>query len=104
MPVYGYQSVVQSVPTGNSRVRFFGGRATRVSLLVSSTVSALIRISPNGGSDDGSLAVMIRTDEHNALPFKDYGPVIQGEIWVSHTNAAPATISLTEVYFITRCS
>lgn len=101
MPIlYDFQSVVISVPTGTNRVQFLTGNANRVSLIVSGVQSTLIRIAGTAGSGTDGIFASVSQFNYFAMPFSDYGPLIQQPIFLSHTGAGSIELIATEIFRI----
>jgi len=93
----------QSIGAGTERAQFLGGNSRRVGLIVSGDATTVVRVGFRGGSDSGGVFVYVDSTRGRELPFRDYGPTIQGEIWCSHISGFAIVIAVTEIYLITRC-
>ncbi len=99
---YAWRTIQPTVANGSDRTLIFNGNSRRV-MLALSTSSFGVSISNNPGSSPTGVFAFEGSAFMFRLPFGDYGPAMQGEIWISHGAAAPIVVICTEVYFLTRC-
>jgi hypothetical protein len=100
---YAFRSITTVVPTGTNAVQFLDGNPSRVSLIVASHVSSSMRLAANGGSSFEGLWNVISSQLPTPLTYRDFGPVIQYPLFVSHTSGGNVTITVTEIYRLPGC-
>ena len=103
MANYSYNIVSISVPSGFARVQFFCPNPSRVSLLVSCEGFFSARIATRGGSGSDGFWYVVNTQSGTPLTYKDYGPLIQDEVWLSHNDTSSRKLIATEICRLSGC-
>lgn len=103
MAQYAWNSITQTVPNGVNAVEFLGNNPLRVSLIVASSVGTGMRLCNFGGTTFQGLWNLISSQIPMPMTYRDYGPVIQAPLFVSHTSGSPIVITVTEVYRLPGC-
>lgn len=101
MSAYGYRNFQFATAAGNVPLRVIGSNARRLTLLISGDVSTFLRV---GNSANGGTVQAFITVSGIAAPpltYRDFGTLMQYEIWVSST-AAITNLFVTEVYLLSR--
>lgn len=100
---YQYRFVTLSVPQGTTNLLAFGANPRRVSLAISAVNSGVVRVS---SSAVPLLYVWFFYSSLSVRPFtyRDFGPIMQGPIYISHTGNQTATIAVVETYTIGACA
>jgi len=103
MALYDYHIVRFTVPNGAVRTKVLSGNSRRVSIVLSSFVGIICTLANAGGSGTEGVFGFFNPTLSDILAFRDYGPIIQGEIWLSHNSGVPVQLAVTEVYLLSQC-
>lgn len=99
---YDYRSIAQAIGVGG-RLQFLPGNSTRVSLFVSLLTAGAFRICYANGAPNTFVYLSQSGVQQVVLTFRDYGTIIQSEVWIENASAAGITVSVTELYRISEC-
>lgn len=98
MPSYTYNRTKVAIDADPLRTFVFPGNSRRVSLILSMGFSKTVGVfcdEDEVSGELGSLAWLAFPGTH-ILPFRDYGPSIQGEVYITAQGGALA-LTVTEV-------
>jgi hypothetical protein len=93
---------MQTIPAAG-KLKYLSGNSNRVSLICACDNATLFRISTNGSAPGTDAFISGFGTLSNAYPFRDYGPIIQGEIWIENPAASAITLTVTEVFRLGSC-
>lgn len=94
------QVTAQQVASG--RVKLLGANANRLTLVLSCGDTAAGSLL-NVAADQGGTKLILRTSNPQTVtfPYRDFGPLITGEIWVAIESSTPtAVVNGTEVFVV----
>jgi hypothetical protein len=101
--MYDYRLQLVSVAPGSVGTKLLTGRSSRVSLIVSGNFSATLQLLTIASPTTTSRIVSILAPQALVMPFRDWGPIIQGEIWAITNSAGALDVLVAEVFSLTRC-
>ena len=80
-----YYYRANSVTTGLANVRslLFPANSSRVTLVITTTAGGIVRVCDADGSSLNNVLVVVTSSGMNVFPYRDFGPSISGEVWVS---------------------
>lgn len=101
--IYGFSTLVVTNPTGTDKSFLIASRPKRVSLIVSSLVAATLVLSTSQAAGNADVFWSGNVRPSAIVTFRDFGPLIQMPIFFNATVAGAFTVSVTEVYALSRC-
>ena len=104
MARYASTSVVISVASGVDRTQALVGDSRRVSIVIANPLGLLLRLATLSGNGTDNVYSILNGPINVVFPFRDYGPLIQGELWLSHNGRVATDIFVTEIHHISRCN
>lgn len=104
MARYGYRTAAITAGGIGVRVQLLRGDSRRVSVNISHTGSGSFRVFDRNGTGIGNMIV----DTTGSLvplrmAFRDYGPMIQGEMWASQEGVGALDFIVATVFLISHC-
>lgn len=96
---YDSRSVTVSV-NNTGRVKAFGNNSYRLSLLISCTSTLVAPVSIAVGPSPVIAWYGNAPPLNDKFAFRDYGPLLQQEVWIECNNAAFVDVNVTEVFGI----
>lgn len=97
MITYAYNIGRIQIFPANVFFRILGGNSTRRTLIISNSSGNALSVSANSNPLLTGAFAYISANLTLVMPYRDFGPIIQSEIFVS-TIAAPVTINWAEVF------
>lgn len=101
--VYDWHTMSVSVPASNVRAFFFPPNPARVCLIGAAPSISFFNVASTGGSNLQAVWGAFAASLAPTITYRDYGPIMQGEIWCGHAAASPQTINITEIVLLSRC-
>lgn len=103
MALYDFRSILETIPAGADRTRVLRGNSRRVTIIFSSRTIANLDVADSGGSSLDSVIIQFDFPGIRIMAFRDFGPAIQGEIWVAHQQVGARDLSITELLLLRHC-
>lgn len=97
--VYDWTRYNVATPGGASYVRVTGSNSRRVTICLAAFVATTIVINDRDGGALGEAYASLAVLDSPAITYRDFGPLIQGEIWVA-SSVAIANLHVTEIFYI----
>jgi len=94
--LYQTHSQTLSMPGAGVYVKAFGGDVRRLVLILSISLGDVVLVANQDGPAFTGSFVTFTSNVISVLPYRDYGPLIQREIWIA-TIAAASTVDVTEI-------
>lgn len=104
MARYDYRVVSVSVPTGSNFVFALGANPMRVSLTAVAVGGSQIYIGDRSTNNFEGCWLAYFNSRCAVATVRDFGPIVQREIWVNHTSGGTLTVNVTEIFKISGCN
>lgn len=99
--LYGTNSVAVALTAGAGFSFVLPGDRRRVSLALSSATSMTLQLTNRQAGLNGPAWAGCNPVIPTVFPYRDYGPLIQEEVWVS-SSFGSGTVTFTEIYILGR--
>jgi len=101
--MYDYRLSTVSVAPGALGTQILSGRKGRVSVIISGKSSATMQLLTMETPTPTSRIVSFVVPSALVMPYRDWGPIIQGELWAITNSAFAQSVFVAEVFYLTRC-
>lgn len=101
--MYDYIKQSGTLSTGNSRIQIAGSNPRRVCLIISSPTGDYIYLSDVGGVSPNGAYFVSRPSISLIIPFRDFGPLVQAEVWLSSLTLTTQDVIVTEILKLPDC-
>lgn len=97
---YTYAAKVVTLGAMGVAVQALGGNPSRVTLVVASSTVTQCSLQFDGSAGNNTAFCIPQLVGLNALPYRDWGPLITGEIWLGNPFGAAGQVNVIEIYRI----
>lgn len=102
--LYSYRTLTVPGAGIGVRVNVLSGDSRRVTVIISHSAGGSLRVfDRESGANEGLLFDSSTTAFPIAMPFRDWGTAIQGEIWIAPVAAAVTDIFIVDVFRLSQC-
>lgn len=99
MSIYQFNTITAAGIGGFAFQQVLGGNSRRLSLIVGGDTSTIVRINDGNGGATLRCYAQVLTVPTTVIAYRDYGTIMQGEIWVA-TGIAVPNLFITEIYLV----
>lgn len=80
-----------------------GGNSSRVSIAIAQNASASLIVSYTPNPANGGAWASAIGFTATALPYRDFGPLVQYPIYITNLSATPTVVTVTEIVKLPGC-